>query len=210
MKNHLLIILFYGISIITFGQNSETQLKIAPDNFELDNDDLRNIIDFQDIEFKKATITGNDLKGKTFHLKAKEIWDGKVVSENTIENSANRPEFVKYLRKINDTIFKIKVISKLTSENKIKMDFIFPRTSTSREFKLHKTKDLYRLRNLAAESNLEIRLDKPFPLFAYILPYHRGNGFSSYCDVGSSGKDVENWGEKFGIKHYIIFELEFK
>jgi len=66
------------------------------------------------------------------------------------------------------------------------------------------------LRNLADESNLKIDYDKEFYLLAYILPYEREDGSKSWCEVGTSGKDVENWGKKFGIKHYLLFEMKFK
>ncbi len=37
----------------------------------------------------------------------------------------------------------------------------------------------------------------------------KSNGSKSWCDVGKDGKDIEKWGEKFNIKHYLIFEMRF-
>ncbi len=207
MRRNFLALLIFGISIVSFGQNSDTDLKMSTD-YTLNNDDLWRVLSFEGIQFQKAIFTGSNLKNKSFHLKVKEIWDGEIVSDSTIANSATLP--FEQFKKINDTIFEIKVVSKLTSDNKLKMDFNFPRFSVPREFKAHKTVDSYSLRNLVSESKLEIDYNKPFVLFAYILPYHRDDNSASYCDVGSSGKDIENWGKKFGIKHYLIFELEFK
>jgi hypothetical protein len=42
------------------------------------------------------------------------------------------------------------------------------------------------------------------------LPYKREEGSRSWCDVGISGDDIEKWGEKFGVKHYFIFEMKFE
>lgn len=51
-----------------------------------------------------------------------------------------------------------------------------------------------------------IETGKPFYAFAYILPYEK-DGYKYYCAVESSGKDIEQWGAEFGIKHYILFEI---
>jgi hypothetical protein len=57
---------------------------------------------------------------------------------------------------------------------------------------------------------LDIGYKEKFYLLAYILPYDVGNGFKSYCEVGANGKDIEKWGEKFGVKHYLIFEMQIE
>ena len=208
MIKNFLTLLLYGIYVISFGQNSDITLKMSEDN-NLNNHDLWDILEIEGVQFQKAIFSGNNLKGKTFHLRVKQIWDGKIVSDSTIMNSADFP--MEDLRKIEDSVFEIKAISKLTSDGKLKMNFVFPRFITPAKFKIYKPQeDSYRLRNLVAESNLEIDYNKPIILFAHILPYDIGNGMFSYCEVGSNGKDIEKWGEKFGIKHYLIFELEFK
>lgn len=33
--------------------------------------------------------------------------------------------------------------------------------------------------------------------------------YKYWCAVEDSGKNVENWGTEFGIKHYVIFEMKF-
>jgi hypothetical protein len=56
---------------------------------------------------------------------------------------------------------------------------------------------------------MTIGYNKKFYLLTYILPYERQDGSKSWCDVGADGMDIENWGQKFGIKHYLIFEMKF-
>lgn len=85
--------------------------------------------------------------------------------------------------------------------------FNFPRFSTSREFTTISTEDDYSLRNLVEESKLPIQYNESFYLLAYILPYDMGNGFKSYCEVGQNGNQPEEWGAKFGIPHYWLFEM---
>ena len=101
------------------------------------------------------------------------------------------------------------IISKLDEDNKLKMTFRFPRFSIQKKFDAIDS-DYYSLRNLADESNLEIAYNKKFYLLGYILPYEREDGSKSWCEVGLSGGDIENWGQKFGIKHYLLFEMKFE
>jgi len=89
------------------------------------------------------------------------------------------------------------------------MTFKIGRIGFTREFDAIES-DEYSLRNLADESNLQIGYNEEFYLLAYILPYKREDGSKSWCDVGTSGDDIEKWGEKFGIKHYLLFEMKFE
>jgi len=171
-----------------------------------DNSEIRDILQFEGIEYMKLSFHGKELADKGFHLTVKEIWDGKIKSDSTITNSKNIP--VEQFQKINDTVFNFKIISKLTAENKLKMTFKFPRFSTTRKFDAIKSED-YSLRNVAEVSASEIKYGEKFYLLAYILPYEKG-GYKYWCAVESSGKDIENWGKEFGIKHYLVFEMIFE
>jgi hypothetical protein len=44
---------------------------------------------------------------------------------------------------------------------------------------------------------------------AYILPYEREDSSKFWYEVGTVGKDLENWDKKVGIKHYLLFEMKF-
>ena len=41
-----------------------------------------------------------------------------------------------------------------------------------------------------------------------LLPYEK-DGYKQYCAVESSDIEIESWGKEFGIKHYILFEMNF-
>jgi len=103
----------------------------------------------------------------------------------------------------------LKVISSLAPNNKLKVSFRFDRFSITKMYQATKSHD-YSLRNLAEESKLPIGYGKKFHLMAYILPHERADGSKSWCEVGSNGVDIENWGKKFGIKHYLLFEMKFE
>ncbi|MEZ4796043.1 MAG: hypothetical protein R2785_02630 [Flavobacteriaceae bacterium] len=201
----------FAVAVISFSsltaqQFLEQDLKMISD-VSSDNREVRDIMDFQGIEYHKIKFTGKELPNKSYHITVKEIWNGKVVSDTTVFNSAKIG--IEQFEKVNDTVLSFRVVSQLTHENKLKMSFIFPRFRVTKAYDALDT-DMYSLRNVAQESGLEIGYDKKFYLLAYILPYKREDGSSSWCEVGTSGKDIENWGEKFGIEHYLLFEMKFE
>ncbi|WP_422104179.1 hypothetical protein [Winogradskyella sp.] len=75
----------------------------------------------------------------------------------------------------------------------------------SRAYKAIKSND-YSLKAIGNKMNIEP--NKTFYALDYILPYEK-DGWKYWCVADSSGEDVINWGEKFGIKHYLVFEMKF-
>ena len=185
--------------------NSTSDLKMETE-YASDNNEVSDILDFEGIDYMKINFSGKSLKGKSYMIKVKEIWNGKIKSESVVIDSRNLG--IRQFETLKSEEFKMRVIAKHTSKNKLKIKFKFPRFSVNKEFDAIKSKD-YSLRNIADESNLEIKYNEDFYLLAYILPYEREDGSKSWCDVGTAGKDLENWGKKFGIKHYLLFEMKF-
>jgi hypothetical protein len=205
MKN-ILILLGLLLTNVSFGQESANGLKMISD-YSSENSEIRDILQFEGIEYLKLKFVGKELKDRSYHLTVKEIWDGKIVRDTTVFNS--KTIGIEQFEKVNDTVLNLKIISKLTHKNKLRMTFKFPRFSITKEYDAIDT-DEYSLRNIAEESKMEIGYNKEFYLLAYILPYEREDGSKSWCEVGTSGKDIEKWGEKFGIKHYLLFEMKIE
>ena len=206
MKNIFLAIFLTLTSLLSFSQSEKKSGITMNSDYGSDNSEIRDILQFEGIEYMKLSFHGKELADKSYHLTVKEIWDGEVKSDSTIMNSAKIG--IKQFEKINDTVFNLKIISKLTNDNKLKMTFKFPRFSTSRKFDAIDSED-YSLRNVAEASGTEIKYGEKFYLLAYILPYEK-DGSKYWCAVESSGKDIENWGKEFGIKHYLVFEMVFE
>ena len=160
----------------------------------------------EDIEYEKLIFTGKDLGNKTYKLSVKEIWDGIITKDSTIVDTKMFPDF---LKTVGDTIFSLRVISKFTDEHKLKMSFMFPGFTTKREFDATFLDywSPYSLRKVVGTETVEF--DKNFYLMVYMLPYVSGNT-RQYCAVEDSGEEIENWGKKFGIKHYLVFEMKFE
>ncbi|BAO76708.1 hypothetical protein [Winogradskyella sp. PG-2] len=189
-------------------QQAEVSLKHTSDlkmetEYSSNDEELSDILNFEGIDYMKIKFSGDELKGKSYKLAVKEIWDGKVKSETIVVDSKNSG--IKQFETVNDSVLRIKVISRLTADNQLKMTFRFPRFGITKKYDAIKS-DNYSLRNLAAESNLDIGYNEKF----YILPYEREDGSKSWCEVGTAGADVEKWGDKFGIKHYLLFEMKFE
>ncbi len=206
MRKSILILIYLVFNNVSFGQDSDKGLKMISD-YSSENQEIRDILQFEGIEYLKIKFIGQELKDKSYKITVKEIWDGKTLRDTTVFDSKSIG--IEQFENVNDTILDLKVISKLTHKNKLKMTFKFPRFSITKEFDAIDT-DEYSLRNIAEESKMKIGYNEKFYLLAYILPYEREDGSKSWCQVGTSGKDIENWGEKFGIKHYLLFEMLFE
>lgn len=207
MKRKTWLTLAFMVSFVySLYAQQKNDLKMTS-KFGSENRDLFDILRFENIDYYKINFDGQELKNKTYKITVKEIWDGNVKSESTVFDSKEMAEIS--LDKVNDTTLNLKVISTLTPKNKIKISFVFDRFSNTKEYDAIESDD-YSLRNLAEESKLPIGYGKKFYFMAVILPYQRADGSKSWCEVGSSGKDIENWGKKFGIKHYLLFEMKFE
>ena len=191
---------------ICFGQMSSSKEINMTSEYLSENKDISDLMFFQGIEFYKLKFEGVHLKGATFKLTAKEIWDGKIGKETIVTNSAeiDIPGF----EQIQDTVFAMKIISELTPDNDLKMSFNFPRYGRDMKFKATKSED-YSLRNIPESTGDPIVMNEAFYLFAYILPYEK-DGAKYWCAVEGSGKEIEQWGKEFGIKHYLLFEMTFE
>lgn len=205
MKKTILVFLLSAAMHFSFAQKPQGDLAMKVD-YSSENPEIRDILQFEGIEIIKTRFSGKQLKGKRYHLSVKEIWDGKIVNDTTVFDSKTME--IERFRKISDSVFTLKVIAK-REDKKLKMTFKFPGFSVNKSYRAIESDD-YSLRNIAEESKMEIAYNKKFYLLAYILPYEHKDGSKSWCEVGSNGKDLENWGSKFGIKHYLLFEMKFE
>lgn len=206
MKNCIFLIIISAIAGTVFAQNPGGELRFISEYYS-ENQEINDILQFEGIDYMKLRFIGDGLKDKSFHITVKEIWDGKIVKESTVIDS--REIGVPRFETVGDSILRINVLSRLTHKNRLKITFKFPGFSVTKEYDAIESGE-YSLRNIVDESHMDIGYDEKFYLLAYIPPYEREDGSKSWCEVGTSGKDIESWGEKFGIKHYLIFEMEFQ
>lgn len=203
MKN---VIPLLGLLIfIFFSQNALAQykpsLKMLADEKPWTADDIHRLANWMGIDHQKATFTSKELKGKNYYIVSKELRDGKIIKTDTLIRSSKD---LAYAPPISCDVFKFAVMGGKTGEKTLKAEFIFDRFSVMREYAADATNE-YSLRILNQQP---LEIGKPFYAFANILPYEN-EGYKYYCAVEGSGKDPEKWGSEFGIKHYILFEMNF-
>ncbi len=202
----LLAAALMSFSSITAQQTETKGLKMVSKPMT-DDPDLNNFLSFEGLDYYTIAFHDEKLKNKNYHITVKELWNGKVTSESTVFNSAEIG--IEQFEKVNDTILKFKVLSKHTHDQKLKLSFMFDKFVVTKEYDAIDS-DMYSLRNVVDERNLNLNYNEKFYLLAYILPHVREDGSSSWCEVGTSGDDVENWGKKFDIEHYLVFEMLFE
>lgn len=182
-------------------ENTALAIKMKTDYYS-ENKVITDIMRFEGIEYYNSKFSGPALSHKEYYIVAKEIWGGKIKRIDTVFNSATN----NYIEKIENDSLNLRVIAGKSSDKTLKIKFMFDRFEIEKEYKSTVSND-YSLRDFG--TNFPIIPEKPFYAFAYILPYEDKEGNKYWCAVESSGKDIETWGKEFGIKHYILFEMNF-
>lgn len=196
---------FYLIlsSIFSISMNAQTESTIKmKTKIYSDNEEIKNLMRFQEIDYYKIKFNG-DLNGKNYAIIAKEIWNGKISKIDTLIDTSKE----KFVKPISGDSLQFIVIASKSSKKELKIKFEFDRFSLNKKYKSTTSND-YSLRDFGVQ--MPITADQKFYSFAYILPYEDKSGYKSWCAVESSGKDIENWGKEFGLRHYILFEMIFK
>lgn len=196
----LLAVLLPLITSIANAQSKPTALKMFGEARPWTAADIHRIANWIGVDYHKATFTSKDLKGKNYYVVYKEIWDGKITKTDTLIKSGT----ANYAPAVDSEMFEVAVMGGKTGDKTLKTEFIFDRFSWIHEFASAETND-YSLRIMDRQP---IEIGKPFYAFAYIMPYEK-DGYKYYCAVESSNTPIEEWGAKFGIKHYILFEMMF-
>jgi len=98
----MLLLICTLIASLSYGQNSGNGLKMTS-NYSSDNPEIRDIMEFEGIDYYKIKFEGKDLIGKSYHLTVKEFLNGNIVSDSTIINSKEIPH--ENFQIINDSIF---------------------------------------------------------------------------------------------------------
>ena len=196
LLNALLLLAVTAMS----AQSKPAALKMFGEPNPWTADDIHRLANWIGVDYHKATFTSKELKGKNYYVVYKDIWDGKITKIDTIVKSGSAA----YAPPLDSEIFEVSVMGGKTGGKTLKAEFIFDRFSWIHEFPSLETDD-YSLRIMDRQP---IEIGIPFYAFAYIMPYEK-DGYKYYCAVESSDTPVEEWGKAFGIRHYILFEMNF-
>jgi hypothetical protein len=202
MKHFILTITILSLSQFAFGQlkSDDADIKMISE-YGSKNSEVTNILQFQNIDYFRVKFVGRKLKGKYFTMYCKEMWDGKVKNIDTLVNSKKNTR----IGQIQDDTLALTVFGNRV-DSKLKLFFRFPMVGLNKKYDAIASDD-YSLRDIGTD--IKIKANITFSAFAYILPYEEGK-WKMYCAVADSGEKVEDWGKKFKIKHYLIFEMKFE
>ncbi|WP_127132898.1 hypothetical protein [Pseudoflavitalea rhizosphaerae] len=201
-KKYLLAIAFMLLLVQLQAQSTPGESVPFEVHYGAKDRELQDLVQLENIDYQTITFTGSSLIGKHFILSANEIWKGEVTATSIIANSLSR-------KPIADSVFEVRVISKLDEQKNISMHFHFPGLMARKQFKTTGS-PMYSLRNVLQDSKKSFVTGKRQYFLAHILPIPvpGSPNMLSYCNVDNSGEDVMNWGKKLGIPHYIVFEFE--
>lgn len=201
-----LLLSILGISINAFAQ-SDIRLRTK---YGSENQDLMSVLQFEEIGFDKLIFTGNDLKNKDFQISIKKIVGGRLEKQDVVFDSKESDYF-----KIKSDQFVFRLLTKETPELKARFDFQFNGFSKQMEYVVEKNNnDLHRkfaLKDfLGDKPDMPISVDKNTYILAYMMPYVRPDGSSSYCEVAQSGVNPEELGSKYAIPTYFLIDIKFQ
>jgi hypothetical protein len=190
-------------STLCFAQKNNS-IKIRADYGPTSNE-LLDYYRFEGIHYFRMNAKGETLADKKFIIISKEYWNKKVTKVDTCVNTAR----FGITTDTND--FSFTAMSKKEDKDSVKFVFGFPRFITTKYFKAIKGAS-YSLRDPFNGKDYECNPNEAIMLLVYSLPYKdpKNPEWSSYCELSSKGVPPAEWGEKYGVEHYITFELKFQ
>ncbi len=208
MKNYFLFALFF-IQIpfsITAQENLDCKVKITQVST---SQKLRDILSFQRIEYQKIKINCKEFKQKDFYVLSKSyLYNDTLKKSNIIIDtlySSKRNEKYFGTKGTRGKTLKLRLLTKITNEDVINIQFHTVKTRKLLEYtKL--PSDNYSLRDISSFSS---KSNNRIPFSVITLPWKDKDrpGMLFYCELDIKAKSIDNWGELYGIEHYILFEV---
>ena len=203
----LLACIAFSIQFSKAQRTDSTQLKLT---YGSEISEINALFNLEHVDYFKITSRDTSLKNQYFSFTTKEYWDKNLVKIDTLLRGAGA-ESISYGK--NDTSLVFSLMTKAKNNDTIDFSYNLFKYGTLRPYKKMNS-DNYSLRD-AINSNgkfVSVPKNKSFPLLVYSLPYKdpKYPGYLFYCELTANGVPPEKWGEKYGVEHYIIVELNIK
>lgn len=170
----------------------------------VENEDLMNVLRFQDIHLAKVKLNGNHLWGKDFKIFIRDFQNGKLHASHQVFDSREDEFF-----KIKEEELSFSVLAQRTQHQSVKIDIRFLGFGISKEIAVSADQKDFALKSFqGAQQSLTAPIGKTFPLLSFLMPYRGKNGASYYCDVVQSGVAPEELGKKFKLPRYFLIEMQ--
>jgi hypothetical protein len=188
----------------------------------LEDKDLINICELTGIQIQKIYCEDTLLKGKVFNIAIKEFKKGKINTNINLNINAKKQKIpllmngdtmfyeIDYMDKIGfgDSTKSVSLIfSGILKKDKFKLKIGYPGLSITQELK---GKNNYSLRkvNSCSDNNMKVPINIEYPILAYTPPFDTGSNIQSYCLLGE--ENINDWYDKFNVKHFYVIYLEIK
>jgi hypothetical protein len=171
----------------------------------IENNDLRDILRFENINIDRFEFTSKSIIGKNYKIDLIEYKEGKQVSTTQLFESSSLDLF-----RVKEKKFKFRILTKFIDKTKLKLKINFDRFgSKTFFFDLIDNKFGYTIKDFqGSRKETEIPLENEFYLTSIISPTVHKDGSASYCEVVLT-KNPENIGEEFKIPHYFLIRMKF-
>lgn len=198
----LFIILLIIIPIFSTAQENESAELLVKNGVE--SSELRDLLAFKNIDYFSILISDESILEKKFAVISKEYWDGRVTGIDTVADLSKTP--IPGL--FNDTLI-ITILAEKSENDSLRITFNFKQLFSVTKKYQTTTLDTYSTRDLSNGKSTNVNIGESFPLLVYSLPYEKPDypGWLFYCELTSDGVPPKDWGEKYNLKHYIVFEM---
>lgn len=218
MKKLFLILTILSSALAGYSQTDSTILHYK----YIEDKDMINICELSDIQIQKVYCEDTLLKGKVFNFIIKEFKKGKINSTINLNITAQKQRFPFVMN--GDTMFyEIDFTDKtgfgdatksvsitfagILKQDKFKLKIGYPGLNTATELK-GKSNYSLRLANSCSDNKIKVPINKAYPILVYSPPFDTGSNVESYCLLGE--ENVNDWYDKFKVKHYYVIYVEMK
>ncbi|CAG5074771.1 hypothetical protein DYBT9623_05459 [Dyadobacter sp. CECT 9623] len=202
IRQRIFLALFIGLPFwASAQQNDSTFVKAV---FGPANPELQELMSVIGIEKHHLELDDRRLKGKFIQLTYQEYRSGVAQPE---VNLTSRKDLFQL-----DSTGKIAfdVYARAIDAVTLEAVFRFPRVGQRKQFKTKAGQaGQYSFRTdilLYQNQKAKIPIGKTFTFLVYTLPYEK-DGYLQYCALAQSQVPIEEWYKRFGIKHFVAYQL---
>ncbi|WP_299824759.1 hypothetical protein [uncultured Pontibacter sp.] len=178
-------------------------------SWDMNSGELRDVLRLQNIEYFNVAFSDTSLRGKHFKLISKEYRNGKLIATRDFFTQTGYPAAFMFDK--DSASFTFNVLARQPKKKQTHFMFQFDRVGLNPKYKSKNT-DLYSLRDATGslDKPVQVPLYTAFPLLVYSLPYvdPQNPDLYQYCALTKDSVPPSEWGQKYGVKHYIVFEME--
>lgn len=172
----------------------------------VDNEDLMNVLRFQDIHLHKLTFNGNHLWGKDFKLYIRDFQNGQLASRHLLFDSREDEFF-----KIKEEQLQFSLLAQHRHRQSVKFDIRFLGFGVSKEFEVLGHQKDFVLKTVATEEIARaFPIGQATPLVGFFMPYKTKNGSVRYPDPSLDQTNIEQLGKRYGIARYFVIDIQFE